>query len=473
MTLPGPDKSYSLPYTSYDRMYFVKSNFATISFLVIIVLAAGLFRFAGFSSPHGMTWDEEFYVQMGEDLTKNPLNYNCRYFVGVFERLNLDTPEYLHEPLFKHPPLFSYLLSFVFRTGGATYEAASLVPIFFGLVLVFLSFALGSFLFNKNTGLAAAFLAAIDPINWACSEKIWMETTLAAFMWIAVYFVIRAAIGKKYLFYYLAGAASGFAILTKYPGFLVFPIGFTIVALEDRRAFRSPHFWMWPLIAALMFLPWIIWNCLVYGGQIIAKVPALHEVKPHIVILSAAAIAAMVVIAKTIKTPRARFALALAALLFVFSRQYVMDGIAKMFNAAYVPPSGWKPGMFQSEPWTFYFRRMIELSPFYLFAFAGILFLAKKGSREKFLIIPALWSLLFFSVWGSYQSRYVLFASIALLVLAARTVLWCWEKIGEKSGSGPVKTSLRLCLAAIVLLALLRTAGIDMATVIGNDFLHF
>jgi hypothetical protein len=116
---------------------------------------------------------------------------------------------------------------------------------------------------------------------------------------------------------------------------------------------------------------------------------------------------------------------------------------------------------------------MIELSPFYMIAFVGMFFLAKNKSRERFLIIPALWSLIFFSAWGSYQSRYVLFAAPALLILAVRAVFWCWEKTGEKVDSGLLKTICRLCVIAIVMFALIKTAIIDMAIALSNDFVYF
>jgi len=451
----------------------VKINGPTAIFLAVIILAAGALRFAGFNSPHGMTWDEEFYVQMGDDLGKDPFNYNCRFFTEIFERSNLAVPEYISEPLFKHPPLFCYMLAAAFKAGGATYETASIIPIAFGLLLVFVSFTLGNYLFGRNTGLAAAILTAIDPINWACSEKIWMETSLAVFMWLAVYFIIKAAVEKKYRLYYLAGIASGLAVLTKYPGFLVIPIGFTIVAIEDRRSFRSPHFWMWPVITMVMFAPWVAWNISVYGDGIMSKIALLHEVKPHIIALSAAGIAAALIMTRVFKTQAARFAIISALLIFVFSRQYVFDGIVNMLNAAYMPLAGWKPGMFQYKPWSFYFRRLIELSPFYVFAFAGILFFAKKGSKEKLIIIPVLWSLLFFMVWGSYQSRYILFASLGLLVLAARAIIWCWDKIGETARSTTTMVILRSGFAIILAYALLRTLSVDFAVVIANDFSYF
>ncbi|MFA5499799.1 MAG: glycosyltransferase family 39 protein [Candidatus Omnitrophota bacterium] len=451
----------------------MKINGPTAICLAVIILAAGTLRFAGFKNPHGMTWDEEFYVQMGDDLSKDLSNYNCRFFVDIFKHSNLAVPEYLNEPLFKHPPLFCYMLSAIFKIGGATYEAASIIPIAFGLLLVFLSFVLGSYLFNRITGLCAALLVSIDPINWACSEKIWMETSLAAFMWLAVYFIIKASVEKRYYLYYLAGIFSGLAVLTKYPGFLVIPIGFTIVAIEDRRSFGSAHFWMWPAITLVMFAPWVIWNAVVYGSGLAEKIAFLHEIKLYVVLLSAAAIAAAFITAAILKAPAARLALVSALLIFVFTRQYAVDGIVNVLNAAHVPLAGWEPGMFQYKPWTFYFRRMIELSPFYLFAFAGLLFLAKKGSKEKLLIIPALWGLLFFVIWGSYQSRYILFASLGLLVLAARTAIWCWEKIGEKTGSATMRMLLRACFAIILAYATVKTLSVDLSVVITNDFSYF
>jgi len=451
----------------------VKINRLTAICLAVIILAAGILRFAGFNSPHGMTWDEEFYVQMGDDLSKDPLNYNCRYFVDIFKGSGLAVPEYINEPLFKHPPLFCYMLSLVFKAGGATYNTAAVVPIFFGLVLVFLSFLVGNYLFGRNVGLAAAALSAIHPVNWACSEKIWISTTLAAFMWLAVYFILKAATEKRYLFYYLAGIASGLAVLAKYPGFLVIPIGFTIAAVEDRRSFKSPHFWMWPVITLLMFVPWVIWNIAVYGSGLLGKTAFLHEIKWYVMLLFVAGIAAAGITIRTVRAPAARFALISVLLIFVFSQRYVADGIINMLNAAYIPLAGWKPGMFQYKPWSFYFRRLIELSPFYVFAFAGTLFLAKKGSKEKFLIIPVLWSLSFFVIWGSYQSRYILFACLGLAVLAARTVTWCWERIGEVSGSLTTKVLLRACFAIILAYALAKTLSVDTAIVIYNDFSYF
>jgi len=64
-----------------------------------------------------------------------------------------------------HPPLYYWLLRLWTRTFGTTEVGLRSLSAFLGILLVLVIFGLGTRIFNRTTGLAAAFIAAITPFQ--------------------------------------------------------------------------------------------------------------------------------------------------------------------------------------------------------------------------------------------------------------------------------------------------------------------
>ena len=144
-------------------------------------------RFYAFSKEHNLTFDEGLYSnQLAKQLRRDVFNYSTERFYNLALEIGKKPPDYLNRPIFKHPPMFPYLIAFAYSMFGENNTVAVGVSIFMGLFMVLAAFFFGRAIYDYRVGLLAAFFLSIDPFNWICSQKIWMETTLAFFVFSAV-----------------------------------------------------------------------------------------------------------------------------------------------------------------------------------------------------------------------------------------------------------------------------------------------
>ena len=473
----------------------MKKNFHGLTAVIIffILILAIFTRWIGYNNPHNYTFDESLYAQMGLQLNKNPLNYTSKPVYEYCASRGRSLPDYLNMPLFKHPPVYCYLISLLYFILNSSYLSAFLVSLFFATIIIFVTFIIGVQFFNKPLALLASLLVALDPIHWLCSQKIWMETTMSAFIWITILFLMKAIIHKNYRFFIWAGIATGLAILTKYPAFIIFPIGLTLTFIYNRNLFKSKYFWSWPVISLLMFTPWMFWNYKVYGSNFILQiVTAQGEAKGNFyqnfamigfVILL---ILAIVIFLKLYKKRTGHFPVHFSlskkvviilislGLIALFSRPYMIKGLINVFNIKYIPAAGWKIAMFKQEPWNFYIRRLIELSPFYLISIFGIFFLKNIKSKASPLFVAIFWMMLIFILHGNFQCRYILPAVPAFLIISAYTIIWLSKKISQFYNKNQiVYVILSLILVAILAYSFIKTIFVDLQLALPNNICYF
>jgi hypothetical protein len=102
---------------------------------------------------------------------------------------------------------------------------AVVVPLFFSLGLVFLSFMLGKRLFSYRAGIYAAIMVAIHPIAIVTAHKLFADDMLAFFTALALLLFVIAIQKDNDWFMVLAGISCGLAVLAKQTG------GFLLIAL--------------------------------------------------------------------------------------------------------------------------------------------------------------------------------------------------------------------------------------------------
>jgi len=256
-----------------------KKRFVYIAIIVIIVLSISL-RFYGFQQPHGLTFDEGLYADLiAEQLRQDPRNYSTQEAYQVQLALGQHVPEYLDRPLFKHPPLYGYLIALNYQIFGSSQLSAVSVSILFGCLMIFIVFLLGSELYDYRVGLLSALFLCMDPVHWVCSERIWMETTMSFFILLAVYLFVLGQ--KQKIFLPFCGLSAGLAMLTKYPGVLSLLIIISFAALYNRTLFKQRNFWILLFLSFLVFSPWIIWNWNVYGSFFNSIIPT-HDLSDKI-----------------------------------------------------------------------------------------------------------------------------------------------------------------------------------------------
>jgi len=444
----------------------------SILILIIIVIIGFVLINLGFHKPHMFTFDEDVYERLGSQLKENPLNYDPRLVKVKIQKYfpsEHNIPAYMDEPLFKHPPFFPWLLSlssFVNLT-PYSYMPAIRVPIFLGILNIAMIFFFAKRLYDYRVGLLAAFFLAIDPIHWLCSEKIWMETTLTLFMFLALFLFFLGWKQNRYLL--LSGLFCGLAMLTKYTG-IITPISIFLFALvyKEELLFKK-NFWFIFVIALAVFSPWLFWNYQVYGTNFLNKMlnvqtdgkafSVLYTYSVPIILLTL-----IIVLLSVLRLINHKFApsirentntffkvtvikfiiptVIIAGFITMFLYPSFRLAFKNMWSYNHLPSSGWKWLMFAKAPWNFYFSRLLELSPIYLFSFlAMILFSFKNNQNDSLLIFSAFLMMPLIIFWGYYESRYVLPIVPIFLILASRLQIWIWDRLKVKTKSLKIKIS--------------------------------
>ena len=333
----------------------------------------------------------------------------------------------------------------------------------------------------------AAFLLTIDPVHWLCSEKIWIETTLCLFFYLAILFFILAIEKDKLNSYIMCGVFTGLAILSKYPGTLILPIIFSYLYLYKPESLFKIKSYFLLLIPALMLIPWMIWNYSVYGDSFLTEMAVASYSKYKFIFIKilnpqalfSLVIALSVIIAVLLIT-RVKFkksflifnyfifALIFGGALFMLASAGFRRSLVNMMDLFYLPQAGWQMGMFGDQPWYFYFMRLLELSPIYLFSFIGILFFLRQTQKAKLLSIIVIWVMAAFILLRNFQSRYILMAIPALSILASDTMIKIWMKLKEKIKSEKILVFSQTFLILLVMFFLLKTIIVDLKLAVPN-----
>lgn len=362
--------------------------------------------------------------------------------------------EYFKQPLFKHPPLFCGLVYLTYSTlekGTQSWNQllhmAGFIPNIMGCLIIVLVFLIGKNLFDMLVGLTAAFLLAIDVNHCICSQKIWMETTLASLFWLTLY-LFFLSYKHKYL-YLLTGVTAGLALLTKYPAVLIFPIILTYIVFHEPKTFRVPHFYLFPIFAFLLFLPWIVLNFHFYGTSFLKRIMSDHLVQnTHLIPYVIGSSVVLIVFGAflyfhSISKSFIRFRVSEKALRNSYLGLIVILYICLLFQqdflSAIIKSLTWNyPVMndfgahfeqMRQTAWYFYFERTISYSPFYFF-FYYALFKAYRGNKfDLFLAYACLWILGFYILWGNGQGRYLLCFMPGALLMVSRSIYQIFDGI--------------------------------------------
>jgi 4-amino-4-deoxy-L-arabinose transferase-like glycosyltransferase len=439
-------------------------------------IAALLLRWSGAFRDYQYTFDESLYQELGYQLYLDPGNYSPQPVYRKLLDLGRQPPAYLNQPLFKHPPLFSYLIALFLHIFGATVTSALLIPVLLGSLSIWIIYLLGSKIFGPAIGMISAVLLCLDPVHWICSQKLWPGSTQALFVLLALYFFVRG--WERERFYLFSGISLGLALLVKYSSILLLPTLLGYALIFKRNLLRKIWFWLLWAAALLTFLPWALWYLAVYGGfgdlEILGiPSPVIGHILNNLrnsLIWVIPGMALLAVIGRLLfqrqqdgrnnsSQPLPTAVIAPPAsrrfrILILAGIPLLIAGVIIFFphllSPAHIPITGWERHFFGAEPIWFYFRRLPELSPFYLFAFLGLFKIASKNDGARLIALFSLLVLLFHSWWANFQSRYIITAVPPLLLLAAAVIRDGWSGMDRKN-IGPLSLWARILYAAILL----------------------
>jgi 4-amino-4-deoxy-L-arabinose transferase-like glycosyltransferase len=423
-------------------------------------------------------------LQMSED----PFDYNTIPYGQELAASGRELPAYFRKPLYKYPPLFTMLTAVGVKFLSNDLFAVFLVPLLSGVLLIPLAYLLAVRVFGRPAALLAAVFVYLDPVTIACSQKIWIETTLVFFSVASLLFFVHGLCSSRGFWFVLSGLACGLAVNIKYPGIFLAGIFALYAFLHQRELFRNRSFLLCLFLPLLTLVPWVIWNVEVYGGNFFLEHFGMHIGLEHwasiggnlavFLVIGTAALIAGVFFKDRIKSFWAGYydeesGKRLRNVLTVSFCIVFMAHILRALQFTHVPTNSWQYKMFINELPSFYIGRLIEFSLINLLGFLALFRKEPEPNRGRELVkIALLFYLLFYTLWGNFQSRYVMLGGVLLIVLGSQYCVRLF-KAARRLPPGPARS----CGTAAVVLGLayilLKTVHLNQVFTFPNDFCYF
>ncbi len=478
-------------------------NFFVPIILFILIVSAIFARTSAIQKEHPVSFDESLYNYLGTQFKYQPLNYSSS---GFWKNIENNFPpgeerarvqKYVDVPLFKHPPLFAYLIMLSKILFGDSWISSSYVSLFFGIGIILIVYFLSKELMDKKWALMAAIFMSIEPVYWLCSQKIWIETTQGFFLYLGILFLF---IGKKNkIFFYLSAMSLGLSLLCKYSSVLaILPIYLILLFTEDIMDRETLKIYVF--IPFVVGIPWVFWNYSAYGPAFLSEIIKINSSSESgtagynyilkFVTLGAIplAILTFLFILKSLfrdtfdrfsrkmsiiflnKTAMYFYLVASVIIIVTISLGF-RASIVKGFHFGKLPELVPFMGIFDSQPFYFYFYHLMELSPIFFISYFSIIFIKKWDARIMILALipPAVF--VFLGFFKFYETRYVSIANPAAIILATYAIKELCRFFSRQDG---LKKNIPIAIiVTIVMLAIIKTLYLDFAVVIHNESFFF
>ena len=245
----------------FSWRYYKKDDFSTALFLIML---CGLSFYLFVSTDFFLhAWDERYHALVAKNLMNHPL-VPTLYENPIFPYDYQNWPGN-HIWLHKQPmPL--WLMSGSMSLFGVNEIALRLPSILFSTLSIYLTYQVATHLFNKKTGLLAAFLFSINGLIMELTggrvATDHVDIAFLFFILLSVFLCVKLVQQKTLIFPILIGVAIGAAILTKWlVGLIVLPLWFLMVIDSGQFKLKTIAF-QFIIITATMVtvaLPWQIY----------------------------------------------------------------------------------------------------------------------------------------------------------------------------------------------------------------------
>lgn len=199
--------------------------------LIAIIILGAFLRIRLSQDPYLHKWDERFHALVAKNLMDHPLK-PVLYKDAI---LDYDYKAWYSNYIWLHKqPLPLWLIAGSYKTFGISEFATRIPSILFSVLSILVLYLLGKELFDRRTGLLAAFFLSINGlVIEMCSGRIatdHYDTLFLVFIEIAILFGCYSSVKRLKRYAILSGAFMGFAILTKWlPGLIVLPVHFCLL----------------------------------------------------------------------------------------------------------------------------------------------------------------------------------------------------------------------------------------------------
>ncbi|MCD6398380.1 MAG: glycosyltransferase family 39 protein, partial [Candidatus Aenigmarchaeota archaeon] len=230
--------------------------------IVLIFVFALLLRILFIFSMPIKLWDETVYINLGYDLSKNPLEYSfksdwCDYI-----------PDNSYPKAGFRPPLLPYFISLLY-TLKIDILIDFLIP-FFGALTTTIVFFIGSEMFNEKAGILSSLFLAVYPLHVLFSSRVMTDVFSTFFIMLAFLFFIKGFEKNNKKYKILFGVVLGLGILSRYTIIWFLPaFGLYFLLKYSSLSFlKDKYFWYSVVSFLLVLTPWFIYGISVYDNPL-------------------------------------------------------------------------------------------------------------------------------------------------------------------------------------------------------------
>ena len=164
---------------------------------------------------------------------------------------------------YAHPPMTAWLIALTTGLFSTTQYTVRLTSILLHILTLIYVYRLALDISGKKEfSFVATLICSLMPISVLFGTGITTDSSLVCFYTLAVFYCRRAVVESDGPSWYLAAAACGGMLLSKFMAFLFFPGVFLFCLLnrQFRRLLRSKEPYLAFLLAFSLFSPFLIWN---------------------------------------------------------------------------------------------------------------------------------------------------------------------------------------------------------------------
>ncbi|HIO92677.1 MAG TPA: phospholipid carrier-dependent glycosyltransferase [Leucothrix mucor] len=162
---------------------------------------------------------------------------------------------------YSKPPVIALTIAATTALFGDSEAAIRLGSLLFYPLSSFLIYLIATRLYSSRVGLVSAFIFISMPAVSISSIVISTDVPFFFFWSLGIYTVIRALESNDWKWWLLLGVAGGLGMQSKYTmGVFVFSIVLYLLASKQWKTFLNIRLWAAGIIAALIWLPNLIWN---------------------------------------------------------------------------------------------------------------------------------------------------------------------------------------------------------------------
>lgn len=164
---------------------------------------------------------------------------------------------------FDHPPMAAWIIAFFTGLGGDSVFFIRLGSVLISIGLMILLYQIVVKLFgNEDMALWTVIVINCTVLFSMGATIITPDVPLLFFWSLIVYFLVKLKMSEHWKWWYFSGISLGLALLSKYTAVLIVPGIFMYVLLSknQRKWLLTIHPYLSVLLAAVVFLPVLIWN---------------------------------------------------------------------------------------------------------------------------------------------------------------------------------------------------------------------